>query len=43
MKLYLESTKLIIQQGYNKVTLTLPNKIDDLYFGVYLYEEGDEI
>lgn len=43
MKLYLEGTKLIIQQGYNKVPLTLPNKIDDLYYGVYLYEEGDEI
>lgn len=42
IKLLIEGNKLIFEQGYQRVWLTLPQKLDELYYGVYLYDEGDQ-
>lgn len=41
VKICIEGDRLVFEQGCGKVTLALPNGVQDLYYGVYLYEEGD--
>ena len=35
--------KLIFEQSGNKVSLSLPAGLENIYYGVYLYEQGDEV
>lgn len=38
-----EEGKLKLRQRGREATIEIPDSLDDLWYGVYLYEEGDEV